>query len=85
MNAEEEVSGREYDIVVFGSTGYTGQFVNEELYRLQTDGGRALRWAAAGRSQSKLEAGLKGEKSTPLLCIQILKVLCVLWIVQSLG
>ena len=59
---DEEVSGREYDIVVFGSTGFTGQFVNEELYRLQTDGGRALKWAAAGRSQSKLEASLQGEK-----------------------
>ncbi len=63
---EEEVDNREYDIVVFGSTGYTGQLVNEELYRLQTESGRALKWAAAGRSQSKLDACLKSEH---LLCI----------------
>lgn len=52
---------REYDFVVFGATGYTGQFVNEELYRLQTEEGRTFKWAAAGRSQSKLEACLTGE------------------------
>ena len=43
---------REYDIVVFGSTGYTGQFVNEELYRIQSG-------YPFGRSQSKLEACLR--------------------------
>lgn len=51
---------RQYDVVVFGSTGYTGQFVNEELYRIQGEGKRQLKWAAAARSQSKLEAYLKG-------------------------
>ena len=63
MNGEEVVD-RPYDIVVFGATGYTDQFVNEELYRLQTEEGRALKWAAAGRSQSKLEACLSGEYFT---------------------
>ena len=57
---EETRSSRQYDVVVFGSTGYTGQFVNEELYRLQGYGGATLKWAAAGRSQAKLEAVLKG-------------------------
>ena len=51
---------REYDVVVFGATGYTGQFVNEELYRLQNEGRQTLKWAAAGRDRSKLEACLKG-------------------------
>ena len=75
----EEVNDREYDIVVFGSTGYTGQFVNEELYRLQTEGGKALKWAAAGRTRAKIEACLKGEKPTPpgisMSCI----LYCRLW------
>ena len=60
---EETQSSRQYDVVVFGSTGYTGQFVNEELYRFQGYGGSSsatLKWAAAGRSQAKLEAVLKG-------------------------
>ena len=52
--------GRQYDIIVFGSTGYTGQFVDEELYRIQGEGKKSLKWAAAGRSQSKLDASLKG-------------------------
>lgn len=55
------MGGRQYDIVVFGSTGFTGQFVNEELYRIQGEGKRSLKWAAAGRNQAKLEAGLNGK------------------------
>ena len=51
---------RQYDIIVFGSTGYTGQFVDEELYRIQGEGKKSLKWAAAGRSQSKLDTSLKG-------------------------
>ena len=59
--SEEEVSSRrQYDIIVFGSTGFTGQFVNEELYRLQSEGRPNLKWAAAGRKQSKLESCLRG-------------------------
>ena len=52
---------REYDIVVFGSTGYTGKFVNEELCRLQKEGRQDLKWAAAGRSKAKLEKSLRGK------------------------
>ena len=58
MDSEE--SCRKYDVVVFGATGFTGQFVNEELYRLQGEGRRVLNWAAAGRSQGKVDACLKG-------------------------
>ncbi len=52
---------RHYDIVVFGSTGYTGKFVNEELYKLQKSGRHDLIWAAAGRSKAKLEKSLRGK------------------------
>lgn len=45
----------EFDIIVYGATGYTGRLVAEYLsqeYANDSD----LRWAMAGRSQSKLEA-----------------------------
>lgn len=44
---------RQYDIVVFGATGYTGKLTAEQVTtHLPTD----LNWALAGRSASKLEA-----------------------------
>ncbi|KAG0647549.1 trans-acting enoyl reductase [Hyphodiscus hymeniophilus] len=46
-------ASRQYDIVVFGATGYTGKLAAEHIVKsLPTD----LRWALAGRSASKLEA-----------------------------
>ncbi|KAK0646235.1 Saccharopine dehydrogenase-domain-containing protein [Cercophora newfieldiana] len=43
---------REYDVVVFGATGYTGKFTAEHIATsLPTD----LKWAVAGRSREKLE------------------------------
>ncbi|KAF5020756.1 hypothetical protein F66182_7216 [Fusarium sp. NRRL 66182] len=45
--------GRQYDIVVFGATGYTGQLTAEYITtHLPTD----LKWAVAGRTESKLQA-----------------------------
>ncbi|KAF4630834.1 hypothetical protein G7Y89_g7299 [Cudoniella acicularis] len=45
--------GREYDLVVFGTTGFTGKLTAEYIATgLPTD----LKWAIAGRSQAKLEA-----------------------------
>lgn len=44
---------RQYDIVVFGATGYTGKLTAEHIAtNLPTD----LKWAIAGRSATKLEA-----------------------------
>ena len=46
---------REFDVVIFGATGFTGQLVAEymtEQYGPDSD----LRWAIAGRSQAKLDA-----------------------------
>ncbi|KUJ19561.1 uncharacterized protein LY89DRAFT_780481 [Mollisia scopiformis] len=46
-------ASRQYDIVVFGATGYTGKLTAEQIaLKLPTD----LKWAIAGRSASKLEA-----------------------------
>jgi len=50
-----ERAAREYDVVVYGATGFTGRLVAEFL--LERYGvGSELRWALAGRSASKLES-----------------------------
>lgn len=44
---------RQYDLVVFGATGYTGKLCAEHITtHLPSD----LKWALAGRSASKLDA-----------------------------
>ncbi|KAK7074656.1 hypothetical protein SK128_004594 [Halocaridina rubra] len=56
------MSEREYDIVVLGATGFTGQFVAEEVVRVaqkNTD----LKYAFAGRNKSKLEATVETAKA----------------------
>lgn len=47
------MSERQYDIVVFGATGFTGGLTAEYLAAHVPDG---CRWALAGRSTTKLEA-----------------------------
>ena len=48
------MSDREFDVVVYGATGFTGRFVAEYL---QAEYGNSdLKWAMAGRSLTKLEA-----------------------------
>jgi hypothetical protein len=47
----ESTSGRDYDLVLIGATGYTGALTAEHIARhLPTN----LRWAIAGRSSTKL-------------------------------
>ena len=46
-------ASRDFDIVLFGATGFTGRLVAEYLARHLPDGAR---WALAGRSQERLEA-----------------------------
>lgn len=51
----EARQGRKYDVVVYGATGFTGKLVADYLaaqYGIDKD----LRWAIAGRSESKLES-----------------------------
>ncbi len=51
------MSDREFDIVLFGATGFTGKLVAEYLAgRME----RPVRWAIAGRNEKKLEAVKKG-------------------------
>lgn len=58
--------GREFDVIVYGATGYTGKLVAE--YLAQRD--PAPRWAMAGRSLTKLEAArteVGAPADTPLI------------------
>ena len=49
-----EEGSREFDVVLWGATGFTGQLVAE--YLLRTYGAEGdLRWALGGRNQAKLE------------------------------
>ncbi len=47
---------REYDVVLFGATGFTGGLTAEYLSRAAGAGGPVTRWAIAGRNPGKLEA-----------------------------
>src|SRR5436305_4421462 len=59
---------RDYDIVVFGATGFTGALTAEYLARHAP---AETRWALAGRNESKLEEGRRrlgaGGADVPLL------------------
>ncbi|NWU60676.1 SCPDL oxidoreductase, partial [Pterocles burchelli] len=52
---------RPYELVVLGASGFTGQFVVEEVARAAAGGALRgpLRWAVAGRSREKLQAVLE--------------------------
>ena len=54
MSAASNLSERDFDIVVFGASGFTGRLIAEYLHRQYSTGGE-LRWAVAGRNQEKLE------------------------------
>ncbi|MFT7124509.1 MAG: short subunit dehydrogenase-like uncharacterized protein, partial [Candidatus Azotimanducaceae bacterium] len=59
---------REFDVVLFGATGFTGKLVAEYLYQTYGTTG-SLKWAMAGRSLQKLEAlgtGLAETKVSPV-------------------
>jgi short subunit dehydrogenase-like uncharacterized protein len=64
------MSTREFDIIIFGATGYTGRLVAEYLtnhYGTREDGPK---WAMAGRSLGKLEEvrdAIGASASTPLV------------------
>ena len=47
---------KKYDIVVFGASGFTGQFVVEEVAR--TINSDRYKWAVAGRDMNKVQAVL---------------------------
>ncbi len=62
------MSQKEFDVIVYGASGYTGQLVAEYLSGRYGSG--ELRWAMAGRNKDKLEAvraSLGVSQQVPLL------------------
>lgn len=57
------MADREFDIIVYGATGYTGRLVAEYL-RKEYGGDASLKWAMAGRSAAKLK-GVRAEIGAP--------------------
>ncbi|CAL1603892.1 unnamed protein product [Knipowitschia caucasica] len=56
MPSVETSPNRPYHLVIFGASGFTGQFVVEEAARTASEGPNGtLKWAVAGRSRQKLE------------------------------
>ena len=51
----EENNQRQFDVIVWGASGFTGRLVTEYLFGKYGIGG-GLRWAIAGRTQEKLES-----------------------------
>ena len=50
-----KMSKREFDLIVFGATGFTGQFVVEEVAQtVAQDENKHIKWAIAGRNREKL-------------------------------
>jgi short subunit dehydrogenase-like uncharacterized protein len=62
-------AAREFDVILFGASGYTGRLVAEHLLTTYGAAGN-LRWAMAGRDQAKLEGvrdRIGGPASLPVL------------------
>ena len=61
---------REFDVIIYGSTGYTGRLVVEYMAQQYGIGKDAPKWAMAGRSKEKLEEVrdlIGAPKKTPLV------------------
>ena len=61
---------REFDIVLWGATGFTGRLVADYLVRKYLGGESGLRLALAGRNREKLE-GIANEVGAPQLPILV--------------
>ncbi|KAI1288149.1 Saccharopine dehydrogenase-like oxidoreductase [Halotydeus destructor] len=47
-----------YDAVIFGASGFTGEYLVEDLAKFISTSGKQLRWAVAGRSRPKVSEAL---------------------------
>ncbi|MFW2349179.1 saccharopine dehydrogenase family protein [Qipengyuania sp.] len=64
------MADREFDIIVYGATGYTGRLVAEHFVREYGNAADGPKWAMAGRSMDKLEEvrdAIGARTSTPLV------------------
>ncbi|XP_060908566.1 saccharopine dehydrogenase-like oxidoreductase isoform X1 [Labrus mixtus] len=83
-------SSRPYHVIIFGASGFSGQFVVEEVarYTAETPGGGRVKWAVAGRSRQRLEDVLKqaaGRLSMPELRTDIEIIVADVSIEESLA
>ncbi|XP_028253883.1 saccharopine dehydrogenase-like oxidoreductase [Parambassis ranga] len=81
---------RPYHIIIFGATGFTGQFVVEEVARCAAEStdSFSLKWAVAGRSRQRLEEVMKraaGRLSMPELSTDIEVIVADVSIEESLA
>ena len=61
---------KRFNLVVFGATGFTGQYVAEEVARIA--GEENITWAVAGRNEKKLKVILQNvEKNTGIKSLTI--------------
>lgn len=70
MTSNNDKGPREFDVILWGASGFTGQLVAQALLRRQ-DGFPELRWAVAGRNREKLCA-LRKQLGPKAAQIQIL-------------
>ena len=50
--------GLRLDLIIFGATGYTGQYVIENMIKTAEQENQDLKWGIAGRSREKLQKSL---------------------------
>ena len=61
---------KDYDLVLFGVTGFTGRLAAEHLTKAEPN----LRWAACARNEAKAKKVLEEVKATP--SIEIADLIC---------
>ena len=49
---------RPYTVVIYGASGFTGQFIIQDLVQYLSRSRETVRWAAGGRNESKIRATL---------------------------
>ncbi len=70
------MSTKKYDFIIFGATGFTGQYVAEEVSRIAEKEG--ITWAVAGRNSSKLRSVLDSvQKFTGMSYLPIAHSTCL--------
>lgn len=53
------MESREFDVIVYGASGFTGRYVVEEVYNKSISAGYDFTWAVSGRSKKKIELVLE--------------------------